>query len=40
MELKGAAINILGDSITDGLHPSDEGHAIIAHRLGEFLKML
>lgn len=24
----------------DGLHPSDEGHAIIAHRLGEFLKTL
>lgn len=24
----------------DGLHPSDEGHAIIARRLGEFLKML
>ena len=24
----------------DGLHPSDEGHAIIARRLGEFMKML
>ena len=24
----------------DGLHPSDEGHAIIARRIGEFLKML
>ncbi|MBR5224934.1 MAG: SGNH/GDSL hydrolase family protein [Clostridia bacterium] len=24
----------------DGLHPSDEGHAIIARRLSEFLKML
>ena len=24
----------------DGLHPSDEGHAIIARRLGEFLKTL
>ena len=24
----------------DGLHPSDEGHAIIAHRLGKFLEML
>ena len=24
----------------DGLHPSDDGHAIIARRLGEFLKAL
>ena len=24
----------------DGLHPSDEGHAIIAHRLGKFLELL
>ena len=24
----------------DGLHPSDEGHAIIARRIGEFLKTL
>ena len=24
----------------DGLHPSDEGHAIIARRLGKFLEML
>ena len=24
----------------DGLHPSDEGHAIIARRLGNFMKML
>ncbi|MBQ8620102.1 MAG: SGNH/GDSL hydrolase family protein [Clostridia bacterium] len=24
----------------DGLHPSDEGHAIIAKRLGEFLRVL
>ena len=24
----------------DGLHPSDEGHAIIVRRIGEFLKML
>lgn len=24
----------------DGLHPSDEGHALIAHRMGEFLKRL
>jgi len=24
----------------DGLHPSDEGHAIIAHKLGNFLKTI
>ena len=24
----------------DGLHPSDEGHAIIARRLGRFLETL
>lgn len=26
--------------LPDGLHPSDEGHALIAHRLGMFLKNL
>ena len=26
--------------LPDGLHPSDEGHAIIARRIGEFLKTL
>ena len=24
----------------DGLHPSDEGHAILAHKLGNFLKTI
>ena len=26
--------------LPDGLHPSDEGHALIAHRIGKFLEML
>ena len=26
--------------LPDGLHPSDEGHAIIARRIGHFLELL
>ena len=38
--IRGDIPEIAGKLTTDGLHPNDEGHAILAAEIGEFLKAL